>query len=275
MFRDYVIHAFNTDKPYDEFVREQIAGDEMVPPSVVAAQADDYFSDTTLERRIAAGFHRLGPVRRNAGNAKVAFSRNEVLTERVDVIGAAFLGLTVGCARCHDHMFDPIRQKDYYQMQAFLASTYAHDVPFTDEDEYREWQARTDTVQAELDRIRDDLSQAADEEELRLKSLFEKTKAKLPAPLPTMFSVQNEFDKRTAIHLLDRGDDQLKGELLGMRVLGVLLPEGSPALAADASHPKRRLAEWITRPNHPLTARVMVNRIWQYHFGRGFVENGE
>src|SRR5258707_7702266 len=72
--------------------------------------------------QIAAGFHRLGAVRRNAGNQKVSASRNEVLTERTDIIASAFLGLTVGCARCHDHKFDPVRQKDYYQLFAFFNS---------------------------------------------------------------------------------------------------------------------------------------------------------
>ena len=113
-FRDYVIKVFNDDKPYNQFVLEQLAGDEIGPDR--------------RETQIAAGFHRLGPVRRNAGNQEVASSRNEVLTERTDIVGAAFLGLTVGCARCHDHMFDPIRQKDYYGLQAFLAGTQEHQI---------------------------------------------------------------------------------------------------------------------------------------------------
>jgi hypothetical protein len=93
-YRDYVIQSFQQDKPFDEFVTEQVAGDE--------GGSRDHEGDT------AAIFHRLGPVRRNAGNPEIALSRNEVLTERTDVIGSAFLGLTVGCARCHNHKFDPI-----------------------------------------------------------------------------------------------------------------------------------------------------------------------
>lgn len=94
-YRDYVIRAFNADKPYDRFVTEQLAGDEIAPGD-----------DAAL---IAAGFNRLGPLRKNAGNQEVASSRNEVLTEMTNAVGAALLGVTLGCARCHNHKFDPTR----------------------------------------------------------------------------------------------------------------------------------------------------------------------
>ena len=113
-FRDYVIDSLNRDKPFDRFLIEQIAGDEIAP--------DD------PECQAASTFHRLGPVRRNAGNPEIALSRNEVLTERTDIIGTAFLGLTVGCARCHNHKLEPISQKDYYRLQAYLAATEEHDI---------------------------------------------------------------------------------------------------------------------------------------------------
>jgi len=111
-YRDYVIESFNHDKPFDRFVMEQLAGDEIEPGN------DDC--------ETASAFYRLGAVRRNAGNPEIALSRNEVLTERTDIIGAAFLGITLGCARCHNHKLEPISQKDYYRMQAFLASTDEH-----------------------------------------------------------------------------------------------------------------------------------------------------
>ena len=107
-YRDYVIRAFNNDKPYDRFIQEQLAGDEIAPQE-----------DETL---IAAGFNRLGPVRQNAGNQEVASSRNEQLTEMTNIVGAGILGVTLGCARCHDHKFDGFRQSDYYRMQAFFAA---------------------------------------------------------------------------------------------------------------------------------------------------------
>ena len=106
--------ASTTDKPYDAFVREQLAGDEMDPSN-----------QTYL---VASGFNRLGPLRKNAGNQDVASSQNEVLTEMTNIVGAAFLGVTVGCARCHDHKFDPFRQSDYYRMQAHFAQTQPNDI---------------------------------------------------------------------------------------------------------------------------------------------------
>src|SRR5207247_2354731 len=124
-YRDYVVAAFNADKPYDRFVLEQLAGDEISRHSerseesptrretLRSAQGNSKVrQDNTADHDclIAAGFHRLGPVRRNAGNQDVASSRNEVLTDQTNAIGAVFLGLTIGCARCHDHKFDPIRQ---------------------------------------------------------------------------------------------------------------------------------------------------------------------
>src|SRR5262249_20944516 len=112
-YRDYVISAFNRDVPFDRFVTEQLAGDEIDPGN--------------RELLVAAGFHRLGPVRRNAGNPKLVFSRNEALTEMTDAVGVVFLGMTVGCARCHDHKFDEVSLTDYYRLQAFLSATQEHD----------------------------------------------------------------------------------------------------------------------------------------------------
>jgi hypothetical protein len=109
-YRDYVIRSFNQDKPYDRFVTEQLAGDEIAPGDHDALAA--------------AGFNRLGPLRKNAGNQEVASSRNEVLTEMTNAVGAALLGVTLACARCHDHKFDPIRQSDYYRIEAYFAATH-------------------------------------------------------------------------------------------------------------------------------------------------------
>src|SRR5436305_11613082 len=120
-YRDYVIQAFNEDKPYNQFVKEQLAGDEMDPAN-----------ETYL---VASGFNRLGPLRKNAGNQNVASSRNEVLTEMTNIVGAAFLGVTVACARCHDHKLDPIRQSDYYRMQAHFAQTQPSDLVLPSKDE--------------------------------------------------------------------------------------------------------------------------------------------
>ena len=266
-YRDYVIRAFNRDKPYDRFVREQLAGDELN-----AAAGGTATAEVIRERQIAVGFHRLGSVRRNAGNAKVAFSRNEVLTEMTDVIGTAFLGMTLGCARCHDHEYDPIRQKDYYRLQAFLAATHEHDIPLADAATRERWQARTDAIKKEMAAVAKQLQSADPATQSELRRRLNRLEDRLPPPLPVVFSVRNDPKRRTAIHLLHRGEEDKQRERLGMRVLGVLLPDGAAELPANAERPKLRLAKWITRPDHPLTARVMVNRIWQHHFGRGIVD---
>jgi hypothetical protein len=257
-YRDYVIRAFNTDKPYDRFIAEQVAGDERK-------------DDEDHEAQVAAGFHRLGAIRRNAGNPEVAFSRNEVLTEMNDMIGAAFLGLTVGCARCHDHKFDAIRQKDYYRLQAFLAATQEHDLPLAPPEAVTAWQARHKKMTREIERLRKALTTASDEARPRLEEQLKAAEDQLPPPLQGIFTVKNEEDKRTPIHLLKRGDEDKKEEPVGMRVLGVLLPEGAPELPPDTGDPKTLLAGWLTDPGHPLVARVMVNRLWLWHFGQGIV----
>jgi hypothetical protein len=269
-FRDYVIRSFNQDKPFDRFVFEQLAGDELASKTA-NGRNKSHVSESDRDALIATGFHRLGPVRRNAGNAEVAFSRNEILTDMTDIIGAAFLGLSIGCARCHDHMFDPIRQTDYYRLQAFLAATNENDVSLVDDKTQANWQAETDKIKADIERIKKQLSGTTGDEEQQLRTQLAETENKLPESPASIFSIKNINEKRTPIHLLERGDEFKKQQKLGMRVLGVLLPNNARELPAETSQPKTILAEWITASNHPLTARVIVNRIWQYHYGRGIV----
>ena len=254
-YRDYVIHAFNSDKPYTQFIREQLAGDEIDPKNEIY--------------RIAAGFNRLGPLRKNAGNQEVASSRNEVLTEMTNVVGSALLGVTLGCARCHNHKFDPIRHTDYYRIQAYFASTMESDVPLAPPDEQAAWKAKNDAVQAEMKHIKEQMKSLKGDALESMKKKLEETEAKAPEPLPALYSVSDNFDKATEIHVLARGDFQNKGEKVGMRPLGVLLPDGTPEITSKT--PREQLADWILQPDHPLTARVIANRVWQYHFGRGIV----
>jgi hypothetical protein len=256
-FRDYVIRSLNADMPYDQFVAEQLAGDELRP--------DDHAA------LVAAGFHRLGPVRRNAGNAEVAFSRNEVLTERTNAVGTTFLGLTVGCARCHDHMFDPIRQADYYRLQAFLSASFETNIELASDDLKRDWEARNKAASDEIDKLKEQLKPAKGEEEERLLALLKDAQARTPKPLSTISTVRNDAEKRTPIHLLARGDPSKKKQLVTMRALGTLLPEGAQGLPDETPNPKSHLAAWITDKENPLTARVIANRLWLYHFGTGLV----
>ncbi len=256
-FRDYVISSFNTDKPYDQFLKEQIAGDEMEPRT-----------DTLL---VASGFNRLGPLRKNAGNQEVASSRTEVLTEMTNIVGAAFLGVTVGCARCHDHKFDPFRQSDYYRMQGYFAQTHSNDVILAAPDEQARYKATLEPIEQEMRKLRFSMRRASEEEKGKILTRLEELDEKMPPPLTAMYAVKNEPKEMTPIHMLVRGDYRSKGPKVGMRPLGILLPEGAPEMPLDTAKPRLRLAEWITDPANPLTARVMANRIWGYHFGKGIV----
>ncbi|HYO79775.1 MAG TPA: DUF1549 domain-containing protein, partial [Bryobacteraceae bacterium] len=197
-FRDYVIRSFNDDKPYTQFITEQLAGDEMSP--------------TNEEYRVAAGFQRLGPIRKNAGNQEVASSRNEVLTEMTNVVGAAILGVTLGCARCHDHKFDPIRHTDYYRMQAFFASTHENDLSLASPEDQAAWKAKAQEVESEMKKMRAQMKSLKGKDLATMENKLKDVEAKMPEPLPAIFSVANDREKASPIHVLARGDHQNKGE---------------------------------------------------------------
>jgi len=256
-FRDYVINAFNQDKPYDQFVREQLAGDEMDPQS--------------NELLVASGFNRLGPLRKNQGNQEVASSRTEVLTEMTNIVGGAFLGVTVGCARCHDHKFDPIRQSDYYRLQGYFAQTDSNDVIVATPEEQAQYKATVDPLEAETRKLRGTMRRATEEEKGKLLIRLEELDEKMPLPLKAMYAVRDDPKGMTQIHLLGRGDYRNKGPKVGMRPLGILLPDGTEETPLASEKPRLRLAQWTTDPKNPLPARVMVNRIWGFHFGNALV----
>jgi hypothetical protein len=257
-YRDYVIRAFNNDKPFDRFITEQIAGDEIAPKE-----------DETL---IAAGFNRLGPLRKNAGNQDLAYNRNEVLTEMTNVTAASLLGVTLGCARCHDHKFDPFRQSDYYRLQAYFSDLADNDVPKSTAEQQAAWKAKADPINAEIAKLKKSLAQHKDEASAgAIQKEIDAVSARMPEPLPTLFSVKDDRAAHFAIHVLGRGDTRNMGDLVHARAIGVLLPPDSPELADDTQNPRAQLAKWITDPENPLTARVMANRIWEYNFGRGIV----
>ena len=267
-YRDYVIDAFNRDKPYDRFVLEQIAGDELsaVPET---AEAGERGRD---EARIAAGFNRLGPVRRNAGNQELAFSRNEVMTEMADATGTVFLGLTVACARCHDHKFDGITLDDYYGFQAFWAATQEYDIVLANSTEQAAWKAKTDTIQAEIKKLQKTTADLTGDARARAEEKLRELEASLPPPLPAISTVRNVASERTPVHVLKRGNPDKKGQQVGPKLLGIGFPGKVAELPADTANPRSILARAIVQPENPLTARVMVNRIWQWHFGTGIVD---
>ena len=263
-YRDYVIESFNRDTPLDRFITEQLAGDEMA--------ANGPQSQADRELLAAAGLHRLGPVRRNAGNQEVASSRNEVLTERTDIVGTALLGLTVGCARCHDHMFDPIRQIDYYRLQAYFGASREANLVFDSESSIEDWQKATKEIATKMKSLRGEIKLAEGEERQRLQAEHDELESQLPEPPPTLATVQNDTESPTQVRLLNRGDHTKPLQPVAPRPPGVLLPEDAPALPPDVGDPRSSLAEWITSPDHPLTARVAVNRVWQAYFGQGIVD---
>src|SRR2546423_4899491 len=197
-YRDYVIRAFNNDKPYDRFLTEQLVGDEIAPKE-----------DETL---VAAGFNRLGPLRKNAGNQEVASSRNEVLTEMTNIVGSALLGVTLGCARCHDHKFDPFRQSDYYRIQGYFAAVYEKNVSKSTPEQEAAWKAKVEPIEKEIKEIKAAMKNATEEEKVSLAKKLEAAEDKMPEPLPALFSVANDPAKKSPIHLLARGDYQNKGE---------------------------------------------------------------
>ena len=256
-YRDYVVRSINQDKPYNEFVKEQLAGDEM------DVKNDEYL--------VASGFNRLGPLRKNTGNQKVASSRNEVLVEMTNIVGAAFLGVTVGCARCHDHKFDPFRQSDYYRMMGFFAQTQANDLIQASKEEQEAWKKQAAPVQTQIMQLQYKMRKAPDGEKNGIAMQIDDLEDKLPAPLPSIYSVKDDAQQTTPIEVLFHGDYLQPTAKVGERPLGVLLPDATPEEPVSTSTPRLKLANWIVDESNPLTARVMVNRIWLYHFGRGIV----
>ena len=218
-YRDYVIRAFNSDKPYDQFVREQLAGDEFGEP------ADDSI--------IATGFYRLGIWDDEPADKELA--RYDGLDDIVTTTGQVFLGLTIDCARCHNHKIDPIPQQDYYRFLAFF-----HNV-----------------------------------------SAYENSGPKVEVPLPgnaaqKALAVTEPGAKAPPTFVLLRGNPHMKGDQVEPgfpEVLGGGSPKSFAASSIKSSGRRTALAEWIASPANPLTARVMVNRIWQHHFGRGIVRS--
>ena len=237
-YRDYVIRSLNANKPCDRFIQEQVAGDELWP----------HDRDAVL----ATGLYCVGPAL--AESAMVSNQLEyEWLTDAADTTGAAFLGLTLGCARCHDHKYDPITQKDYYAMQAVFA---ASDRPFPDK-------VRVVRIKA-------------------LNGLLSET------PLPKELENDPRCTLRTedkvglrlfhrqeplTIHKLRRGELSKPREVVEPAFPAALLAADHGPTFARVKPGERRaaLAQWLTAPDNPLTARVLVNRVWGWHFGQAMV----
>ncbi len=314
-YRDYVIRSFNQDKPYDQFVLEQIAGDELWPSSPDAL--------------VATGFLRSGPWE-HTGMAVAAETRQMFLDDVTHSVGTTFLGLTVGCARCHDHKFDPIPTKDYYSMQAVFASTafarrplaFAPDESLAGFDSGK---ARFTALIGQLEQRVNALHEVArqraaqdkgaafaaaantgtlqrylvgDEAETLklLRKQLSMHEESIQRYDPLAFTVSSGLveewndvgplgaasylkadDYRDAeTHVLVGGDIQAPGNRVEPGALSAVEHYSgypSPEIPSSVKGRRAALAKWIANRDNPLTARVMVNRIWQYHFGRALADN--
>jgi len=370
-YRDYVIRSLNADKPYTLFLTEQIAGDEMsndwkaaetaigpIPdPRLTAisgvtgrggrrqAQAETV-SAATMERLSATGFLRTTPDQTNSHERSLIAERMNIVAQEVEVLTSAVMGLTVGCARCHDHKYDPIPQRDHYRLSAILQGAYdpyewknpkMRELPITTEAERKEleaynapFQAKLQTLQEETrsltesfrKRAMDEAIAALSDEERPLvravadtpvahrtdaqKALAQKHSAILTVEdrtLPQRFSEYRDKNQElqrlsgelraklrsnphvriladnpepSVPYLLRRGDPTNFGEPVDAGVPRVLENPALKPYQVVAPFPgtsgrRLALAQWLTQPNHPLTARVAVNQLWMRHFGRGIV----
>jgi hypothetical protein len=341
-YRDYVIRSFNADKPYDRFLIEQIAGDELA----------DYEHAPTITQEItdnlvATGFLRLVPDGTNPPELNSVSERLDVIADELEVFCSAVLGLTIQCARCHDHKYDPIPQSDYYRLAAVFKGAfdeydwlrpYERGLPQITAEENQKMHAhnrplsiKLRALQAELDQLADPLRQKLREEALAKlpevlradlrrmlatppdkrdavqKYLAEKFEKELRYDVSELVGRSDEFRKAfeeisrkmepfqnrlltgaPILALWDRGDPsptyvyrqgdpEKPARVVGPGVPSVLT-DGRTPFVVESPWPGARktgrrlaLAQWLVRPEHPLTARVMVNRIWKHHFGRGLV----
>ena len=322
-YRDYVIRSFNRDTPFDVFIKEQLAGDELVEN----LKSDE---DRKAERLVALGFLRMGPWEADANSKRKL--RQDFLNEITKTTGSVFLGVTVGCAQCHDHKYDPISQKDFYRMQAFFAATRRDErrAPFFEAEGPRRMRQRYRFYEDEVERATEEFHSRKE----KLVARFREMK-NLPEDDPAVKKFLTELAERNPF-FQERGDpifregvwtayvkakveknrfkelltrhqplacavsDMVPPEVPDVVDTYVLaggeldnkgekvnpgFPEGLTGKLEDARIPYRgptalrtgssgrrlALAEWIASPENPLTARVMVNRLWQHHFGQGLV----
>jgi mono/diheme cytochrome c family protein len=334
-YRDYVVRALNQDVPYNRFLTEQVAGDLLADGmSKGGGETKQGATLTPFDLRVATGFLRAGPAHVVGGNVDAAVARQEWLTEAVGGVGSALLGITIGCARCHDHKFDPLPQKDYYRLQAFFAGTDNSDLQPPDPERQKAIDAALQAIQAQVkplqaqisvieqpyrERLRaektkmldaptqaalaidpkqrtpaqqrllagieaslrvtwDDilpaLNPADRERRAALRQQMHALELTAPQPLPLAPGVEEKLKPTPPVHVLVRGEVHAKGDEVQPSPPGVLLASQVHPAAPSAEAPAARrleLAQWLTQPDNPLTARVMMNRLWQHHFGAGIV----
>ena len=284
-YRDYVIRSFNQDKPYDQFIREQLAADELF--------------DDSPEAMLGLGFLRMGPWE-HTGMSVGRITRQQYLDDVPSSVGQVFLGQALQCARCHDHKFDPVPTQDYYAIQSVFATTQMAEllVPFQPDEnisrfeEEKKYLAKREAAIAELRKTvnhphktandfgRSRLSGKWENLYRRARDLYE----------PFMLGVYNGHTQfsRNSYNRFDKPADTKKGVLESTAILtgGNVFTPAAPvkpgvlSVTSVAANIPQQLegrrsgfAQWVTDKANPLTARVMVNRVWTYHFGQGIAGN--
>ncbi len=282
LYRDWVIDAVNRDLPFDQFTIEQLAGD-LLP-------------DATKAQRVATGFHRQTLINKEGGVDQEEF-RCKATVDRAHTTGAVWLGLTLGCAECHTHKFDPITQREFYEFYAFFNRASDHELPIPTPAERAAFEAATNQWQAHLDELTKKLAAltpdgaipagaaneqngndeardndkpqpdapAANESVAKLKAELQKHRKAKPVFKPTTALVLTAEPRETFIHI--RGDFLQRGERVQPGTMAALPPLHARGQTAD----RLDLARWLMSPENPLTARVAVNHVWRQLFGRGLV----
>ena len=279
-YRDWVVDSFNRDLPFDQFITHQIAGDLLPSPEGKEFNADGlvattFLSDGTWDR----------------GDADKEKMVSDMVDDQIDTVGKAFLGLTLGCARCHDHKFDPVSQKDYYALAGIFYSTHILKDIGTKGGEYtlnriplatKEYLARRDQQLARLTVLNGSVAEldkktARTEAETAARAGLVEERVRLLAellPEPALAEAAQEggtagglFPKIQDVPLHVRGSYTRLGEVVPRRMPAFFAGASQPPIASGSG--RRELAAWIASRRNPLTARVIVNRVWQWHFGAG------
>lgn len=252
-YRDWVISAINNDLPFDEFTEQQLAGD-LLPSST---------SQPNTSAEIGTGFYRNTLVNREGG-IDPEEDRVKRTIDRTNTLGAVWLGLTIGCANCHTHKYDPISQREYFSLYAFFNSLNEVDLPVS----------HTSSVAATPDFSPQEFVSArrSSAEEVRNPSLAPTAPAAhAVGPAQELFQAIAELEPRRETYVHLRGDFLAQGPMVTPNVLEVL-----PQIKVRGEQADRLdLARWLTSQDHPLTARVVVNRLWQTYFGRGLVSTAD